>query len=487
MKAHVIYGPPGTGKSTELITRMKKSIESGVDENRIGFVSFTKAAAHELAHRVGIKPGYNISTIHSVCFRLAGIIKDQVIDYHKLKEFSKIIGLDLSGANPEENEQITDGDLYLALYNYHHTQLAGSEKNDYKDTYCHSHRPGEMGQFIRFCVAMDGFKKINGYIDFNDMLKLALHCEAPDIDVLFVDEAQDLSPLQWKIVYHWCDFIPEVHVAGDEDQSIYVWGGADARGMTRFEDEFLAERKILEQSYRIPASVHTIANNIISRVENREEKKYRPRDEIGIIDRFGDAGMVKVQHGENVLVLFRNHSLRQSIEYCLVNQSVPYIVDSGKPGLLQGYKAKAAITWSKIVKEFNHAGIIMTKGREYANLLRNVRPIIKKRIENEDLDSIIHSHWVDIIDAPYDVIKYLMSIESNYGSLNVKPTIHLSTIHGSKGREADRVILINGMTTRSSEAMLIDSDSEYRTFYVGATRARHRLDIVMDDNPLSVL
>ena len=49
-----IYGPPGTGKSTEVIRRFSKLLDDGVDPNRIGLVSFTKAAAKELANRIGI-------------------------------------------------------------------------------------------------------------------------------------------------------------------------------------------------------------------------------------------------------------------------------------------------------------------------------------------------------------------------------------------------------------------------------------------------
>jgi len=81
-------------------------------------------------------------------------------------------------------------------------------------------------------------------------------------------------------------------------------------------------------------------------------------------------------------------------------------------------------------------------------------------------------------------MQYLKAVYRNFGTLNVEPTIHLSTIHGSKGREADRVVLINGMTARSAEAMDRDPDSEIRTFYVGITRARHQLDVVDGDNPM---
>jgi superfamily I DNA/RNA helicase len=56
------------------------------------------------------------------------------------------------------------------------------------------------------------------------------------------------------------------------------------------------------------------------------------------------------------------------------------------------------------------------------------------------------------------------------------------TIHASKGREADRVVIDTALTQRVVSGMVDDPDSEARVFYVGITRARHRLDIVHGDN-----
>jgi superfamily I DNA/RNA helicase len=64
------------------------------------------------------------------------------------------------------------------------------------------------------------------------------------------------------------------------------------------------------------------------------------------------------------------------------------------------------------------------------------------------------------------------------------PTISLSTIHGFKGMEADRVILIDSLTQRTMDAFSVDPDSEYRVFYVGATRAKICLNLITGDNCL---
>jgi DNA helicase-2/ATP-dependent DNA helicase PcrA len=64
-----------------------------------------------------------------------------------------------------------------------------------------------------------------------------------------------------------------------------------------------------------------------------------------------------------------------------------------------------------------------------------------------------------------------------------EPRVRLSTIHGAKGMEAERVILLNAMTERVVSGMLRDPDSELRTFYVAMTRAREDLVIVEGNEP----
>jgi DNA helicase-2/ATP-dependent DNA helicase PcrA len=70
--------------------------------------------------------------------------------------------------------------------------------------------------------------------------------------------------------------------------------------------------------------------------------------------------------------------------------------------------------------------------------------------------------------------------------LSVVPTIRLSTIHASKGHEADRVILLTDMTQRVAETAEKYPDDEIRVFYVGVTRAKHQLDIVEGHNGFNI-
>lgn len=477
-KAYVLYGPPGTGKTTELMARAEEAAKL-IQKHEIGFVSFTKAAAAELAHRLGVKPGGNISTVHSMAFRMAGIIRDQVINYSKLKEFQKLTGIEMTGGNPDDAEYTTDGDKYLAALYLHRARL----DPDLDTTYHEAGVEGTLYGFKYFVDIYENFKKVHGYVDFADMLEKALNCEGPNVKVLFVDEGQDLSPQQWRLIEHWAQSIPVVHVAGDDDQAIYKWGGADPQGMFKFERKYNAERKILAQSYRIPSSVHKMAETLIDSVVDRVEKKYSPRDEVGEVKTYNSPQMLKFEHGEDCMVLHRNHFMRKDIEEVLLDQHVPYEIIGGRPGHLQLPSANAARMWKKTQIDFANEGRIFLTTAQMKMIAKYANTKFKLQIERGDIMPLLTRNWDEIIYGSWEMKQYLRAVDKLYG-LEVKPTIRMSSIHGSKGREADRIVLLNGMTDKTAQSLTGDYDSEARTFYVAITRTRHKLDIVMAGNPM---
>ena len=57
---------------------------------------------------------------------------------------------------------------------------------------------------------------------------------APSFDLMIIDEAQDLTPLQWKFVYKLGEKAKRIYLAGDDDQAIYEWNGADVKSFQNF-------------------------------------------------------------------------------------------------------------------------------------------------------------------------------------------------------------------------------------------------------------
>ena len=80
---------------------------------------------------------------------------------------------------------------------------------------------------------------------------------------------------------------------------------------------------------------------------------------------------------------------------------------------------------------------------------------------------------------------YMVATLRRGEKLTKTPRIRLSTIHSAKGGEADNVILFGDMSPRSYGDMVNYPDNEYRVFYVGATRTRNNLHIIMPNTKFS--
>ena len=127
------------------------------------------------------------------------------------------------------------------------------------------------------------YKKNNYLYDFTDFLEKFLLLDddlIPGFDTLYVDESQDLSRLQWQVVNKIAARAKKVYVAGDDDQSIYTWAGAD---LSTFLSLFgiAKEKIILNQSYRVPRAIHKVALDIIDKLKLRISKPYQPTPDEG--------------------------------------------------------------------------------------------------------------------------------------------------------------------------------------------------------------
>ena len=107
---------------------------------------------------------------------------------------------------------------------------------------------------------LERYKKEYNLVDFNDMILNFIKSNAsPNFDVVFIDEAQDLSLMQWDMVKTIWNRTADNYIAGDDDQAIFKWAGADVDSFITLQGKFIN----LTQSYRIPAKIHEIAMKII--------------------------------------------------------------------------------------------------------------------------------------------------------------------------------------------------------------------------------
>lgn len=463
MRVEAIYGPPGTGKTTELLRRVKEVRESGVQAERIAFVSFTRAAASEALSRLGLKRSDNVSTIHAMAFRHLGLKQSQVVDAAKLREFSNIMGVPVIGKSPEDDEERADGDYYLDIINYARNTFAlPAEVYDVSD------RPGTRAEFDAFVRAYADWKSTYGFYDFTDMLERAAKGGVrADAEVLFVDEAQDLSPLQWAVIEKLCKRSHEVYIAGDDDQAIYTWSGADPHGMARFCERHKGSSHVLSLSHRLPVAVHERSQSLIGRINFRVDKAFTSRGHMGLVQVHGSFNSIHIDREQDTLLLGRTHSVLREVERTLIDDRIPYVRESGRPGMYQNKIAMA-------IRAFNalRAGKRLSdseRGHVYALGTAET----KAALERNDYAAITSKPFYIVLDIPSRVVDFYLDAD-----LDEQPMLRLSTIHAAKGHEAQRVILLTDMTTRVQQTADKNPDDEIRVFYVGMTRSKEQLDIV---------
>jgi len=464
MKAFSIYGAPGCGKTTTLMRVVSKLKDEGYAPEDIAFISHTRAAAEEALSRLGLSKSPNVCTIHSMAFRLLGMSSVQVVDHRKLQQFAKAINIPITGKAHEEDERSV-GDDYMDVIGY-----AKNRKLDVLDSYLQSDRPGSLNQFKMFAEGYESWKHAYGYKDFNDML---LDCLAerkhPQVKALIIDEAQDLSIVQWDIIDMFLEDgeIDRVYIAGDDDQAVNSWAGAEPDGMRKFEEKYDAHRHVLEKSYRLPENIHSLANKVIADTPNRVNKHFDHNGPGGNVVFCGNVWRTNLKHGDDTMVLARTHRELKEMEEYFIKKKLPYTKKGGQSYYENRFAAAARI--HQAMKKGH-----LPNEKEISLLDRVGTSIGKKLINNLDFTAYSAAPLNRVVMLPYSLENYYMATD-----FNQKPTIRLSTMHASKGHEAD-VVVVN---THLPDMILKNWDKvweeETRLMYVALTRSRRGLYVII--------
>lgn len=482
----LILGGPGCGKTTRLLGIMEEELARGVRPERLAFVSFTKKAVGEAATRAQTK--FNLSarelpyfrTIHSLAYRLLGVTKGEIMQHKHWAELGSALGYTFSrhadmsdGMAPTGRER---GDLLRFI-----EQLARARCVSTEQQIRDSREEVTPQELQRYLSTLATYKRESGVMDFTDLLERYITEGQPaPVDVAIIDEAQDLSRLQWKLIKRAFANTPRIYVAGDDDQAIFTWSGADV-------DTFLGlkgEREVLATTHRLPRFIYGYSQMIVSRLSRRFEKKAMPREAQGGLHRLSDWQQAPVAEGSWML-LARNSYLLGPVKEWLHGAGMPYATAFG-PSVDAKY-LRAIMTWEKLRKgEAQPASAV----REVYDLMEVQRG--HKTLPNTLADEMLtlaqlRSQHGCLVDAPwFDALTkipqrdrvYYQAIKRRGESLARPPRIYVGTIHSVKGGEADNVALLPDMTQRTWEGYERERDAEHRTFYVGATRAKEALWLV---------
>tara|TARA_R100001594_G_scaffold89161_2_gene123574 strand:+ start:330 stop:1829 length:1500 start_codon:yes stop_codon:yes gene_type:complete len=479
-----IYGPPGTGKTTRLINYAKTFYKLGTPLDKMGYFAFTTKAANEAINRMlDVYPKLqrknlkHFRTLHSLAFNILGMKKSEVMQDEHYEDIGKDLGIEVTvySDGKETTGFVDSNSEYFNLINAARIKEISIEEEYNTGMYSY-----ELEKNLLYILRneLDNYKKSFKLVDFTDMIeKFNVSKLCPKYDIVFIDEAQDLSPVQWKMVDIIRENSKHVILAGDDDQAIYGWAGADVK---KFQNIPAKKDIILPQSHRVPQQVQVMADKILNRIpdERRIKKNWKARDEEGFVEYITSIEDVPLHTGDWLILARTNDRL---------NKIKPILKDMGIYFQFKDRKSYKASLFRSITNYTRWADkrdkLSLTEIKDIFNCV----PCDDFGVKEErlyDLKEFGFSYtqrWFDVFNVDPEECLYIREMLRAEENLSQDARVKLSTIHSAKGGEATNVLLIldNTKTIREATEKSDDKhDEEHRVWYVGTTRTKQNLYIL---------
>lgn len=485
----IFLGPPGTGKTTRLLRVVEDELHAGVRPHEIAFVAFTRKAAHEARTRAMEKFGYTedqlpfFRTLHSLAFKQLGLSPDQVLGNKDYQEIGHAIGMTFGDVYDEDDENaLPPGPADKRGNNCAYIdQIARLTCQELKAT-CITHGLERYYDVKLYRDTLQNYKSSRRKIDFTDMMELyAYRGDVPPCRVIIIDEAQDLTPLQWRIIARVTACAERVYIAGDDDQAIYEWAGADVNHFLNLE----GDKEVLPISYRLPQAVFAKATQVLNSIRRRYKKEWTPRDDKGAVHYYNEPEQADYREG-SWLLLCRNRYMMSSFCAMLKRRGYPYVMH-GKSSV-DNENVKALLAWETLRSggqiTFDAAKLVCRKLRP------GLLPTPNKALNDVGADEMVtlttlekaglttREDWMSALKIPDNSREYYRSVRRNGESFMKWPRIIVSTIHQAKGGEADNVLVTPDISDACYQGTKTNPDIEGRVFYVAVTRAKKALHII---------
>ncbi|WP_051268825.1 ATP-dependent helicase [Actinomyces gerencseriae] len=378
--------------------------------------------------------------------------------------------------------------------------------------------PATVAQVL---AAYEEAKTERGVIDFEDVLLLMVGILLDREDIadqvrgqykhFVVDEYQDVSPLQQRLLDLWLGRRRQLCVVGDVSQTIYSFTGATPDFLTGFASRYAGARTVrLSRDYRSTPQVVSLANRVLSRsrrgggalvlpagaVELVAQRPSGPAvrfesydDDVaeaaGVVEHVGRLRSAGVPLS-GIAVLYRTNSQSEAIEQALSDAGIGYLVRGGER-FFERDEVKRAVVMLRAAARTERAELTGDVGADTRMVLGregwSERPPAPRGAVRERWDSL--NAIVELADElgakrGADLDGLVAELGERAAAQNA-PTVEgvtLSSLHAAKGLEWDAVLLVG-----ASEGLLPISlaegpaaiEEERRLLYVGVTRAREHL------------
>jgi DNA helicase-2/ATP-dependent DNA helicase PcrA len=361
-------------------------------------------------------------------------------------------------------------------------------------------------------VAYESLKKQELAIDFEDVLLLTSAMLEQERTVrervqdqyryFTVDEYQDISPIQQRLINAWLGTRKDICVVGDPAQTIYSFAGATPVFLNTFTQRFPEAEVIrLSTGYRSTPEI-TFAANALLRNSSMGQELTASNDH-GVhpsVDGYKDesaeiAGILTqittlLSEGtapQEIAILARTNSQLKGVERAMNSKGLPYQVRS-----TERFFERQDVR--DFLKQVRQASVLPTEG---ATWIDELRTIAQPYLTGESIDGIaalLHlGRELDSDDGftPKTLRGFLREVEDRVTQNNppTMPVVTLATLHAAKGLEWERVFLMGASegilpletgSTGTSDAVVAE---ERRLFYVGMTRAKVDLHISYRGSP----
>ncbi len=365
-------------------------------------------------------------------------------------------------------------------------------------------------QLVQLYTAYESIKKQELAIDFEDVLLLTAAMLEEERDVrervqdqyryFTVDEYQDISPVQQRLINAWLGTRTDICVVGDPAQTIYSFAGATPVFLNTFTQRFPDAQVIhLSTGYRSTPEI-TFAANSILRVGSMGQELTAFNDHgskpsvQGFKDEYSEInGVLQEITGlltagiqpHEIAILARTNAQLSAFERAMNKLGIPYQVRN-----TERFFERTDVR--EFLKQVRQASVIPVEGSSWIDELRT---IAQPFLTGESIDGIAALlHLGRELDenpnfSPKTLRGYLREVEDRVQQNNppTMPVITLATLHAAKGLEWERVYLIGAsegilpLASGGSSAASALTDAviaeERRLFYVGMTRAKANLHI----------
>ena len=466
-----------THNTRRLIEEVSKELETRRPEE-LAFVTFTRKGAEEGLRRVCSKLMFEpedlpyFRTLHSLTFHALNLKGTQMFGRLDQRKFNKEFGYNVNRCEVDTGKVAPTRDsLYLDFYDMERSGALTSKQLAEADI--------EKAYYNQIVRDYEVYKAREEKVDFFDcLIKYVENGEALPVKVAMIDEAQDITALQWKVIDKAFKKAEKIIIAGDDKQSIYAYSGARPDFLIQLSKQFPVEH--LSKSYRIPYSVYKLSVAITNFIGEKTEQKAEPRmengegmvmqlNELERILNFLDESCIKNDPDKTAwYILARNNCFLEEPKKVLEEALIPYWTADG----------------------FFMGGEIMKRLKDYENFKMEGYRDPKKK---EDFQ---RKFGIEDFTQPFTETNlftegrkwvYASYIEK-YGLKKLEemckwnPQVLVSTIHHVKGGECQHCAIMLDTTRRTTGNIYNDIDEELRILYVGVTRTKRDLFLIDSKN-----